>query len=111
VRAGSLKLLKAFWLAATVSVCAFLPIAAASTDMKSVFESVGVTADTKVDVTVFTRQGVCEGFGLVVMGNRKDWPRFELASALANLGRSGRLCPNWPRPDSGPNNTISPGLH
>ena len=34
-----------------------------------------------------------EGFGVIVMGNRKDWPRFELASAIAKEVRSGRLCP------------------
>lgn len=33
-----------------------------------------------------------EGFGVVVMGNREDWPRFELASALASEVRSGGLC-------------------
>ena len=35
-----------------------------------------------------------EGFGVVVMGNRKDWPRFELASALADEVRGKRLCPD-----------------
>lgn len=33
-----------------------------------------------------------EGFGVVVMGNRKDWPRFELASSLASEVRAGHLC-------------------
>ena len=33
-----------------------------------------------------------EGFGIVVMGSRENWPRFELASALANEVRSGGLC-------------------
>lgn len=32
-----------------------------------------------------------EGFGVVVMGNRKDWPRFELASALTKEVRAGGL--------------------
>jgi CubicO group peptidase (beta-lactamase class C family) len=32
-----------------------------------------------------------EGFGVVVIGNRKDWPRFELAGALANEVRGGTL--------------------
>ena len=30
-----------------------------------------------------------DGFGVIVMGNRKDWPRFELGSALANQARAG----------------------
>ena len=30
-----------------------------------------------------------DGFGVIVMGNRKDWPRFELGSALANQARGG----------------------
>jgi CubicO group peptidase (beta-lactamase class C family) len=31
------------------------------------------------------------GFGVAVLGNRKDWPRFKLASAIATAVRDGRL--------------------
>jgi hypothetical protein len=31
------------------------------------------------------------GVGIVVMGNREDWPRFRLESALAAALREGRL--------------------
>jgi hypothetical protein len=133
-----LKIPKLSRTVATAAAFAILSTAVVSADMKSLIEAAGVTADTQLDLAVYSRKGSCyatdgssrfhtasisklftatvilqlrhaggeagfesllalypsEGFGLVVMGNRKDWPRFDLASALADEVRGKRLCAN-----------------